>query len=121
MKTYSEKLKDPRWQKKRLEIMNRDEFSCQMCMDKDTTLNVHHFAYKQGCEPWEYDNGMLITYCENCHKSETDKRPELEKKILQLLKEAKMNQYDLIDFIGYLKHSKNIRVEMFGLVEYLKK
>jgi len=27
--TYSEKLKDPRWQKKRLEILSRDNFTCE--------------------------------------------------------------------------------------------
>jgi hypothetical protein len=27
-KTYSEKLRDPRWQKKRLQIFERDEFMC---------------------------------------------------------------------------------------------
>ena len=32
---YSEKLKDPRWQKKRLEILERDNFRCQYCGDKN--------------------------------------------------------------------------------------
>ncbi len=26
---YASKLKDPRWQKKRLEILQRDDFACQ--------------------------------------------------------------------------------------------
>lgn len=42
---YSEKLKDPRWQKKRLEILNRDEFACRFCGDNKSTLNVHHISY----------------------------------------------------------------------------
>jgi len=69
MKTYSEKLKDPRWQKKRLEIMDRDKFECQACFDPTKTLNVHHFYYDE-CELWEYDNSALITLCEDCHKEE---------------------------------------------------
>lgn len=28
--TYAEKLKDPRWQKKRLRILERDAFACHM-------------------------------------------------------------------------------------------
>lgn len=54
MANYSEKLKDPRWQKKRLEIMARDFFTCQMCQCKDNTLHVHHRHYIGGREPWDY-------------------------------------------------------------------
>ncbi len=63
--TYAEKLKDPRWQRKRLEILSRDNFSCTCCGDIKSTLNVHHFKYKG--EPWEVDNSLLITFCEVCH------------------------------------------------------
>lgn len=71
-KTYSEKLKDPRWQKKRLEILNRDEWTCQMCYDKDRTLHVHHKYYNKESEfPWEIEDKALVTLCEECHESET--------------------------------------------------
>jgi hypothetical protein len=86
MSTYSEKLKDPRWQKKRLEIMQRDEFSCKFCTDTDTTLHVHHLAYHQ--EPWDTPNEQLITLCEDCHQRETDMRSLAERKLLQSLKDA---------------------------------
>jgi hypothetical protein len=69
-KTYSEKLKDPRWQKKRLEILSRDEWTCTSCGGSKTTLHVHHKYYTYGNEPWEYDNDVLITLCEHCHKAE---------------------------------------------------
>ena len=65
--TYRDKLRDPRWQKKRLEIMNRDNWSCQSCGDKETNLQVHHKSYCAG-EPWDVQNHNLITYCERCHK-----------------------------------------------------
>ncbi len=65
--SYSDKLKDPRWQKKRLEIFNRYEFTCKLCGDKETTLNIHHKKYVYGKEPWEYDNEELVTLCEHCH------------------------------------------------------
>lgn len=64
---YSEKLKDPRWQKKRLEILNRDDFTCTKCSDKETTLHIHHKKYKPGLDPWEYDNTDLATVCKYCH------------------------------------------------------
>jgi 5-methylcytosine-specific restriction endonuclease McrA len=65
--TYKEKLLDPRWQKKRLEILNRDDWSCQWCGDKETTLHVHHEYYEKGIEPWEADDFCLTTVCADCH------------------------------------------------------
>ncbi len=65
--TYSEKLKDPRWQKKRLEILNRDNFSCWYCGDSKSTLHVHHEMYFSGDEPWETPDECLSTVCEDCH------------------------------------------------------
>lgn len=70
--TYSEKLKDPRWQKKRLEILQRDEFMCQHCYDKNNTLHVHHKCYNAGKEPWDIESEKLITLCEDCHKKEPE-------------------------------------------------
>lgn len=65
--TYSEKLKDPRWQKKRLEIFNRDSFTCQLCSDDKKPLSVHHKQYSG--EPWEAPNEALLTICELCHSA----------------------------------------------------
>ena len=66
MKTYSEKLRDPRWQKMRLKVMERDGFTCQFCDAKDKTLNVHHKFYQKGRDPWEYSDYMMVTCCETC-------------------------------------------------------
>ncbi len=70
-KTYGELLKDPRWQRKRLEILSRDEFTCLSCGDKESTLHVHHKHYRRGARPWEYDSAYLVTLCENCHEAIT--------------------------------------------------
>lgn len=67
-KSYSEKLKDPRWQKKRLEILQRDDFKCLCCGEKEKTLHVHHFQEDYSIEPWGHDNISLVTLCEDCHK-----------------------------------------------------
>jgi hypothetical protein len=66
MKTYSDKLKDPRWQRKRLEVMQRDNFKCSQCKNGDITLNVHHWQYSK--EPWDAKNEDLTTVCHLCHK-----------------------------------------------------
>lgn len=64
--TYSDKLKSPKWQKKRLEILKRDKFKCKMCGDADSQLQVHHKKYTGG-DPWESDNLNLISLCTHCH------------------------------------------------------
>lgn len=69
---YSEKFKDPRWQKKRLEILERDGFACRLCCDSENTLNAHHLYYINSRSPWEYPNSSIITLCEECHKEEHD-------------------------------------------------
>lgn len=75
--TYSDKLRDPRWQRKRLEVFDRDGWQCTNCKNSEITLHVHHKVYEQGKDPWEYDNDSLVTLCEDCHKQET-KNPDFE-------------------------------------------
>lgn len=70
MATYAEKLKDPRWQRKRLEILQRDDFTCVACGDKEEALHVHHGFYRRNCEPWDYPSESLWTLCEACHEEE---------------------------------------------------
>lgn len=67
-KSYLEHLKDPRWQKKRLEIMQRDQFRCRECGDGTSELNVHHKIYIENKKPWEYPDLLLVTLCNPCHK-----------------------------------------------------
>lgn len=71
--SYSDKLRDPRWQKKRLCVMQRDGFACRDCGDAKSTLQVHHCHYEKG-EPWQTDERFLLTLCEDCH----EKRGDLE-------------------------------------------
>lgn len=86
---YFQKLKDPRWQKLRLEVFNRDEFTCQYCGDTEKTLNVHHLNYNG--DPWETDESLLITLCEDCHKIESDDLKIQEKRLIKILKSRGFN------------------------------
>ena len=86
-KKYSDKLKDPRWQKKRLEVLKRDEWQCQRCHDSKSMLAVHHRRYLVGKEPWDYPDELLITLCENCHEDEREARPDYEDDLLSILRE----------------------------------
>lgn len=67
--TYKEKLLDPRWQRKRLEIFERDHFACCACGSKAKTLHVHHGHYPRGADPWECPSQFLWTLCDDCHES----------------------------------------------------
>ena len=63
---YSEKLKDPRWQRARLKIMERDGFACVACSSTTETLTVHHIHYS-GSNPWDAPDKDLQTLCFSCH------------------------------------------------------
>ena len=93
---YSDKLRDPRWQKKRLEIFDRDEWMCQLCQDSEQTLHVHHLFYQKGKEPWEYENEHLLTLCESCHEEETATRYTIERGLCTELAKRGFMSSDLI-------------------------
>ena len=64
---HSDRYRDQRWKDRRLEILERDEFSCIACGDGDCVLHVHHRYYVSGRMPWEYPDNALATLCESCH------------------------------------------------------
>lgn len=68
--TYAEKLRDPRWQRKRLERLEKASWCCDCCGASDNTLHVHHNDYFKGREPWEYELAQLTVLCEDCHTVE---------------------------------------------------
>lgn len=84
-KFYAEKLKDPRWQKKQFEILNRDGFLCLICGDYKSTLHVHHRYYINGREPWDYPNHLLATLCDSCHSFKHD-HDDLDTDLIKILK-----------------------------------
>lgn len=67
MSSYSELLRDPRWQRKRLEALNFADWRCDRCCDAESTLHVHHKRYVKGRAPWEYDLEELAVLCAHCH------------------------------------------------------
>lgn len=117
MKDYTEELKSPLWQKKRLEIMQRDKFTCQHCGRKDKSLHIHHLIYHKGLKPYEYQDEELITLCDRCHECETEKNSNLYKtftlvrdnfkkhKLSMGLLENMLNEFN--DFFEILDDTKN--------------
>lgn len=104
-KNYSEKLKDPRWQKKRLEIMSRDDFKCKWCFNDEKTLNVHHLKYHG--DPWETPNDMLITLCEDCHQEDHEHRKGVEQELIDALKLKGFSYDNIFSLIVSIKRLPN--------------
>jgi hypothetical protein len=119
--TYSEKLRDPRWQKRRLEIMERDEWCCQFCFDSKSTLNVHHRYYEPGKQPWEYPDIALVTLCEHCHQQESDDRLRVEADLIKAFRESAASNDDMQNFAQVLRTGLPLKEHGFAvLIEYLE-
>lgn len=67
MSKYSSQLRDPRWQRKRLEVFKAACFECQSCGEKEKELHAHHTIYRKGNNPWEYENSEILCICCDCH------------------------------------------------------
>jgi hypothetical protein len=99
MSNYSELLKDPRWQRKRLEILNRDNWFCQACADNESTLHVHHIKYTSRL-PWETPDNLLVTLCESCHKKE-DELKDFD--YYDVIADTGLTRKDLTILLRYIK------------------
>lgn len=66
--SYAQDLRDGRWQKKRLRIMERDGFTCRDC-GSASDLQVHHTVYIPRLKPWDYPDETLLTVCGGCHEN----------------------------------------------------
>jgi len=75
--TYAQKLKDPRWQKRRLQILDKRGWRCERCFNDKQTLHVHHKRYRG--EPWEVSDSDLEVLCEPCHNGEHGKSSGLKR------------------------------------------
>ena len=94
--TYQKKLKDPRWQKKRLEILERDEWTCQNCYDMESTLHIHHKVYNKGKEPWDIENDFLVTLCSECHEEESQTSASINQSLIREVRRY-FNSSDIIE------------------------
>ena len=99
---WKEQIKSPKWQKKRLEVLNLRGFKCEECGNEDKTLHVHHRFYINGRLIHEYDNDVLQVLCEDCHKKEHNKpivNTNLYKSIHRYLDQHQEDPSDHIAFI----------------------
>lgn len=105
--TYREKLQDPRWQEKRLRVMESAGFKCEKCGSRERNLQVHHNQNQKGLEPWEYSNDDLELLCDYCHKYQHRQQADLIRKI----KQAGISYEMLIGLCdGYIRTPSDMRL-----------
>ena len=95
---YKQLLKHPFWQKKRLEILNRDGWKCIKCNDQFSNLQIHHLYYKPNLLPWEYPDECFETLCELCQKKKKYLKWLLSDGITILKKDFSNEEVDSIYF-----------------------
>lgn len=64
---YLKLLKNPKWQKKRLEILQSRKWECEACGATEECLHVHHNKYVYSRMPWDYEDSDFVVLCEHCH------------------------------------------------------
>lgn len=114
-KTYAEKLRDPRWQKKRLEVFNHFKWKCEICHDSENELHAHHIAYKKNANPWSYNPWELACLCSNCHKliherkkaNETSAWDELTCRIQRFEIDVDIDSQENFEYREYFWHTSN--------------
>lgn len=72
MTPYQQLLQHPLWQKKRLEVLDKAGWRCQCCKSDQEQLHAHHIFYRKDAKPWEYEEGEIISLCDECHELEHD-------------------------------------------------
>lgn len=95
MSSYSEKLRDPRWQRRRLEVFERADFTCEHCGDKTESLNAHHRVYRRATDPWDYHSHEIVCLCATCHDQEHAARDKLATAL------AILNEEEIHTVVGY--------------------
>ena len=65
---FKDQYKHPKWQKRRLDALEKSEFTCTCCGSDETQLHVHHRQYFKGRMIWEYADDELEVLCETCHQ-----------------------------------------------------
>ena len=70
-------------------VLNRDNYTCQICGEKDTRLEVHHIQFRSKGGSNMMDN--LVTLCLDCHKQIHSGGLVFDKKIKSFKHASHMN------------------------------
>ena len=135
-KSWAELCLDPRWQRKRLEVLERDGWKCRSCGSSTVTLHVHHswygYIYDETSHrsrrrfPWEYENYQLASLCEACHAWEHESLAHVQQDLVDMFGMAGFLAEDLSELFHLLRSSwASGEIDARGIVatvgEFLKK
>lgn len=95
--TYAQQLRDPRWQRRRLEVMQEHKFTCEECGMNDrelgelgVQLSVHHVYYLSGKNLWEYPHCLLMCLCIPCHIERQEVEVDIYVNVATQLRQLKL-------------------------------
>jgi hypothetical protein len=91
---YSKKLQNPNWQRKRLEILQRDNFKCILCNSDNKELHVHHRWYQFGKNIWDYPDNCFETLCFECHEYIETNIKDSTSDLQVIIRKTHLNQDD---------------------------
>ena len=97
---YADLLKDPRWQRLRLEVMDRAGFKCELCGNGKLELNIHHKRYRAGAKPWEYELPELLCICLDCHQKLHGITPAIVSAVSEEPEPFRFGRYDHEVLVG---------------------
>lgn len=81
--SYAEDIKHPRWQERRLRVLEGAGFSCQRCGSNERQLHAHHKVYLRGHRLWDYPDAPLECLCDKCHDLAHAHKERLEVTVAQ--------------------------------------
>ncbi len=115
---YWQKLQDPRWQQKRLQVMSNQGWRCQKCGATEHSgipFTVHHRYYVSKREPWNYPSGCYVLLCDPCHENDHSS-PDEEKgweSIIDVLGASDEQYFAFADFLIDVSRDADSRLRLF--------
>jgi len=100
---FKDQYKHPLWQKKRLEILERDDYKCCDCKASDKQLHVHHGYYERDVYLWEYGSDTLWTLCADCH----ERWGKYKKAMHIMIARIKLEEFNSSEVMNYLYDYSN--------------
>ena len=116
--SYSDLLKHPEWQKKRLELMKARGWSCSICTDTSSNLQIHHLYYKRDSLPWEYPDNAFQVVCSLCHEKLEFER-FINKHLHQSLFEDNFGLSDILDVKKLIKRRLSCNYHHQSALDYM--
>lgn len=105
--SYREQMNHPLWFRKRDEILERDDYTCQICGSNLHRVDVHHLCYFPDLLAWEYDNELMVTVCNKHHTQLTYDLPKVSGLIALYCLKENIDLTTICDVLLKIKELQN--------------